>query len=130
MLTSRDILLDEFVRRIDPVPWYEPRPSKWVSLEDLHGLVLSLVEQGLLARAGVVKKIWEDGERHNDVLYGPTPEGLAFWEANVKGKRRETRATAALPKYSQAKLAVAMGPRDVFDLARVPWRHKLMRDLE
>lgn len=128
-LRSPDIILDEFVRRLDPIPWHGPRiPS--LKLEDLHRLVMHLADTGMVRRVGVARRVWEDGERHTDILYGPTAEGLAHWEANVKGRTPPSAARADLPKYRGSQMAAAMSPRDVFDLPRVPWRHKLQRDLE
>lgn len=124
-----DILLDEFVNHPDPLPWHKPRvPS--LTLENQHRLVLALVDCGVIRRVGVARRVWEDGARHNDILYGPTEEGLAHWEANVKGRVLPSVARANLPKFRGSQLAAAMSPCDVFDLPRVPWRHKLNKDLE
>lgn len=124
-----DILLDEFVNHLDPIPWHKPRvPS--LKLEDQHRWVMTLVDNDIIRRVGIARRVWEDGERHNDILYGPTKKGLAHWEANVKGRIPPSTARADLPKYRGSQLAAAMSPCDVFDLPRVPWRHKLKRDLE
>lgn len=128
-LRAPDIILDEFVRRLDPIPWHGPRvPS--LTLEAIHRVVMKLLDDGLIRRVGVAKKVWEDGQRHIDVLYGPTEKGLAHWEANIKGRAPPSQARADLPKFRGSQLAAARSPCDVFDLARVPWRHKLTRDLE
>lgn len=128
-LRAPDIILDEFVRRLDPIPWHGPRvPS--LNLENIHRVVMKLVEDGMVRRVGVARKVWEDGDRHTDELYGPTEKGLAHWEAHIKDNAPPSQARANLPKFRGSQLAAAMSPCDVFDLARVPWRHKLQRDLE
>lgn len=128
-LTSLDVLLDEYVNRLEPMAWHQPQvPS--LTLQRQCELVLRLVELGRLRRVGVARRAWEDGERHTEELYGVTEEGLAYWKENVKGLRPPSAATATFPKYRESQLAAARAPCDVFDLARVPWRHKLWRDVD
>lgn len=128
-LRHPDLLLDEYVRRLEPMPWHRPSiPS--LTLQRQYELVMSLVERRHLRYVGVARKAWEDGERHTDVLYGPTPEGLAYWEEHIKGRRREPAGMAPMPKYRESQLVAAANPCTVFDLARAPWRHKLWRDLD
>ena len=128
-LRHPDILLDEFVNHLDPVAWHKPRVRN-LRLEKQHEMVMGLVERGFIRRTGFARRVWEDGERHNDVLYGPTAEGLAYWEANVRGRVLRLAPRPDLPRFRGSQLAAARSPRDVFDLVRVPWRHKLQKDLE
>jgi hypothetical protein len=121
MLTPAEIILDEFVRSPDPMPWYKASVARY-TLEQNHGVFLDVLGREWVCRAGVARQVWEDGDRHSDVLYAPTPRGRAHWHKHVSGRRQARRN---FPRFSTAQLTAAQSPVDVFDLARVPWRHKL-----
>jgi len=133
-MTAADIILDEFVQRLEPMPWFRPQIPSLTQQRQCE-LVFRLVERGLLRRVGVARYASSEDQRRGDraevdVLYGVTEEGHAYWEKNVKGRRRQSAATATFPRYRESQMVAACNPCDVFDLARAPWRHKLTRDLE
>lgn len=125
MLRAPDIVLDQFVRQLDPVPWYEIRltgDNGRVPLEELHERVTEVIDAGYVHAVGVRRSIWEDNKRHNDWLYGPTREGLRRWRTSIRGKRKSSQT---FPTHTLAQRTAAVSPVDVFDLARVPWKYRL-----
>lgn len=108
-------ILDEFALHPDAMTWHKVKGLR-MSIADQFDGVQACVQKGFLQWAGVSCKEWKDA------IYRITPAGLAYWEENVRGKRRRPTSADPVPKYSTAKLAAAMSPVDVFDLARAPWR--------
>lgn len=107
-------MLDEFAIQPDPMTWYKVVGLR-MQLEAQHEAVEELKRRGFVARAGVTRDEWVAE------LYAIAEAGRAHWEATVKGQRRRPPGADPVPKFSTAQLALAYGPRDVFDLVRVPW---------
>lgn len=107
-------MLDEFAIQPDPMTWYKVVGLRF-QLEAQHEAVEELKRRGFVERAGVTRDEWIAE------LYRITPAGREHWEQNVKGQRRRPPGADPVPKYSTAQMAAATGPREVFDLPRVPW---------
>ena len=70
-------------------------------------------------------------EQWKDTLYRITPSGRAYWEENVRGRRKRPRDAAVVPRWTIAQMAAAQSPVSVWDLPRVPFvwdKKKEMRD--
>lgn len=107
-------MLDEVAIHPDPIAWttvggLRMRPA------DVFDAIQTLQKRALITRAGVIKEQWLE------TTWKLTRKGVRYWEAKVKGVRRRPPSADPVPRYSTAKLALALGPRDVFDLARAPW---------
>lgn len=107
-------MLDEYAIRPEAMPWYHVRGMRTTIAEQFEA-VQECVKRGYLEWAGSVRKEWKD------TLYRVSPEGRAYWEANIKGQRRRPRAADPVPRWTTAQLAAAQSPVSVFDLARAPW---------
>lgn len=108
-------LLDEYVRWQDPLPWGRVQGLR-IPLSDQFDAVQYLLEQGYIERAGLVREQWLSE------TYRATPLGVEVWGREVANARRRPPAADPIPRHSSAKRALAIGPRDVFDLSRVPWK--------
>lgn len=118
-------MLDEFAIRPDPMPWWGvPARDLRMTLAEQHKAVVEdLFDQmGFLDIAGVRTQM-EGAERAavKDVLFALTPAGRRHWTRHVKGKRHRPKGAPPVPAASAARLALATGPREVFDLPRAPW---------
>lgn len=107
-------MLDEFARWPDQIAWYDPTGLR-MSPQDQHAGVVWLLKKGLIAPAGYRLRGWIED------TYGITSEGRRHWEVYVKGRRSRPKRAPRIPRWSTAQMAVALGPRDVWDLSRVPW---------
>lgn len=107
-------VLDEIVRWPDPVSVVDLQGVR-IAPENVFGGVRELQRMGYVDRAGV--QYGEDGAL---TLFGVTPAGLEFWEKNVKPWRKRPALAKPIPKHSVARKTLALSPRDVFDLWRVP----------
>jgi hypothetical protein len=120
------LALHEFVTHPDPLPWYVvPQRQLRMSLDDRMNSVMHLYDESLIDIAGIrarLKNKIEHGRRLDvDVLYAPTAAGRALWESEIAGKVPGRRGDRQVSRHSVARIALALGPRDVFDLPRAPW---------
>lgn len=114
-------MLDEFALHPDPMPWYRVVGFKF-GIADQHAAVMFLLERELVKEAGIIREQWKD------TLYCITPLGQKFWADNLQGKRVRPRLLTDIPRFSVARYAVLHGPREVFDLADMPWRWSMKRE--
>lgn len=116
-----EAVLHEFVVSPDPQPWIGmTRPRKMLTHERAQ-LTVGLVRLGYLKAAGLAH---EHKSQMVMAMYAPTETGLVYWRTYIGPQRSRARRA-----YSTAERALAHGPRDVWDLTRVPWTHKLVQAL-
>jgi hypothetical protein len=109
-------MLDEFALHPGAMTWFDvPATLLGMLIAEQFEAVHTLVERGYLAWAGVRCDQWKD------TLYRITPAGRAYWEENIKGKRRRPAKAPPVPRWTTAQIAAATSPTSVWDLARVPF---------
>lgn len=107
-------MLDEIAIHPDPITWTTVGGLR-MNAREVWEAFQELQRRGYIERAGVTRDQWQD------TLWRLTRKGWNYWAKHVKGRRRRPPSADAVPRWSTAQLALATGPRDVFDLARAPW---------
>lgn len=107
-------MLDEIAIHPDPIAWTTVGGLRLRPV-DVFAAIQELQSRGYIERAGVVREQWLE------TTWRLTRKGRRYWEGKVKGRRRRPPSADPVPRHSNSRLALAMGPRDVFDLARAPW---------
>lgn len=107
-------MLDEVAIHPDPISWTTVGGLRMRPIEIWEAWQV-LIARGYIEPCGQTRKQW------TEILYRLTSKGRRAWRERVMGVRKRTPRADPVPKFTQAQLAVAAGPRDVFDLARAGW---------
>lgn len=109
-------MLDEYALHPEGMPWFHVSSSGLrMRVSEQFDAVQECVSRGYLVWAGVACRQWKES------IYQITPAGRAYWEQNIKGKRKRPTSADPIPRWSTAQRAAAESPVSVWDLARVPF---------
>lgn len=112
-LTTWMHVLDEICRRPDPCVWFDLAGIR-IPPGDIQQAVQELQDLGYVERGGVLHL-----EEATEQTVRPTTAGLSFWKERVEPYRTRPSTAKKLSRHSKARTALAISPRDVFDLWRV-----------